>query len=109
MQTKYKFTLQDSPHLYIKGLKGIFFSNEWVQICNGFVTVKRGYSWDGCTFAPDFKETYTASLIHDVLYQFNIVDREKADLVFYEILKQNGFRFAKIYYFAVRLFGGLFY
>ena len=109
MKKQYKYTLKKDHYFYNEHLKNVIFRHEFFECVYGNCVIKKGYSWDGCTFAPDFKETYTASLIHDVLYQFNIVDREKADLVFYEILKQNGFRFAKIYYFAVRLFGGLFY
>ena len=78
------------------------------MVSNGFITVNRDYSWNGCTFAIDTKSTYIASCVHDALYQFKI-DKQKSDLAFYDLLKQNKFPFAKIYYISVRLFGFLFY
>ena len=108
MSKHYKFTLKEPLHTYSSELKEVYFSNDWLMVCNGFITVKKGYSWDGCTFAPDTKDTYEASCVHDALYQFNI-NRLKADLTFYDLLKQNKFPFAKTYYISVRLFGFLFY
>ena len=75
----------------------------------GYVTIKRGYSWDGCTFAIDTDATDIASCVHDAFYQFNFITRKRADLAFYDLLKQNKFPFAKIYYISVRLFGFIFY
>ena len=107
MQT-YKFTLASTLSAYSRELQGVYFHNDWLMVCNGFVTIKRGYSWDGCTFAPDTLETYEASCVHDALYQFKI-DKMKSDKAFYDLLKQNGFQLAKIYYISVRLFGFIFY
>ena len=104
----YKDKLDKPLRLHSKELKGVYFSNEWISIVNGYVTVQKGYSWNGCTFAPDTKETYAASCVHDAMYQFKI-NREVSDNAFYELLKQHGFRYAKIYYISVRLFGFLFY
>ena len=105
---KYKLTLKEHLYTYSVELKDVYFSNNWLMICNGYITIKKGYSWDGCTFAPDTKSTYEASCVHDALYQFKI-DKQKRDLAFYDLLKQNGFTLAKIYYISVRLFGFLFY
>ena len=105
---KYKFTLDEPLYTYSVELKDIYYSNKWVMVCNGFVTIKSGYSWDGCTFAIDTKKTYIASCVHDALYQFK-VNKDKADLAFYDLLKQNKFLFAKFYYISVKLFGRLFY
>ena len=105
---KYKFTLDEPLYTYSVELKDIYYSNKWIMVCNGFVTIKSGYSWDGCTFAIDTKKTYIASCVHDAMYQFKI-DRHKADLVFFDLLKSSGFEFAKLYFFAVRCLGWLFY
>jgi len=53
-------------------------------------------------------------MIHDVFYQFSydvkfFVKRQEVDLLFYDILKDNNFRFAKVYYGFVRWFGWLFW
>ena len=109
MQTKYKFTLETAKHFFIKELKGVYFRNRWVVISDGYVIVRKGYSWDGCTMAIDTKRTYDASLIRDLLYQFNIVPQIQADFVFYNILLDYKFKFAKLYYIAVVLFGEKYY
>ena len=113
------------------------FENEWVKLSqDGMVVVKgtnyKGYAWDGCSPKWKFKDfylgtweavlnfdtgqakTYYASLIHDVFYQFSkdlrgFVKRKEVDREFYNILKRDKFRAAPLYYYAVRLFGWLFW
>lgn len=118
-------------------IKNRVFENEWLKMDkDGIVTVRgshyKGYAWDGCS--PKFKikdvyigtleavlnfdtgqsKTYYASLIHDVFYQFSkdvrpFIKRKEVDKEFYCILVRDGFRFAKLYYCAVRLFGWIFW
>lgn len=118
-------------------IKGRTFENEWFKLDKqGIVTVKgsyyKGYAWDGCS--PKFKikdvyvgtlegvlnfetgqsKTYYASLIHDVFYQFSksvrrFIKRKEVDREFYSILMTDGFRFAKLYYLAVRFLGWMFW
>lgn len=122
---------EDYP--YKSSITGRQFENEWLRLDpDGTITVKgtnrRGYAWDGCS--PKAKigdiyfgtseavlnddtrqpKTYYASMIHDVFYQFNkdvksFVSRKEVDWEFYNILKRDGFRFAKAYYYGVRAFG----
>jgi hypothetical protein len=129
----YKF-IYTKPVYIQTNLKDREFENEWIKIhkggkikvkCNN----KEGYAWDGCSFkfnfiditwgTPDgkldFKTkkpiTYYASLLHDVIYQFKTeipISRKEADLIFKEILKLHKFKLTKIYYFFVRLFGGIY-
>lgn len=76
----------------------------------GLLTVRAGYCWDGAS-GPTFdtKNTFTASLIHDALYQLmreNALERthrERADRILYEILRSRGMsRFrAKMWHRAV--------
>jgi hypothetical protein len=97
---------------------------------DGTVKVLATYAWDGCTpkFAlwditigiPDGipnlntkrPKAYYASLMHDVLYQFLDnglpISRESIDKIFLEILERDDFAPRRLYYLAVRLFGGLF-
>ena len=120
-------------YLYKSSIKDRSFENEWFKLdSDGMITIKgtnrRGYAWDGCS--PKMKigdvyfgtseavlnddtlqsKTYYASMIHDVFYQFNkdarsFVGRKEVDREFYNILKRDGFRFAKAYYYGVRAFG----
>lgn len=90
---------------------------------------KRGYAWDGCSpkmlkikdmyfgtpegvlnYDTGQSKTYYASMVHDVFYQFNkdvrsLVTRKEVDREFYNILKRDGFRFARAYYYGVRTLG----
>jgi len=97
---------------------------------DGAITVPKGYAWDGCTpkvclldvlvGVPDGAvhvrtgkpKTYHASLIHDALYQFLDsglpYSRGDADDFFLNLLTENGFIPRYVYYWAVRLFGGVF-
>ena len=101
--------LQSNFKQYIKDLQGIEFSCESGYISKGFLFIKESYKWDGCTLAIDTKETYTASLIHDFLYEYKPVKENIADKIFYKQLRYDSFKFAKVYYLGVRLFGSLWY
>jgi len=120
-------------YTYKSSITGREFENEWFKLSpDGAVRVKgttgKGYAWDGCS--PKFKildlylgtgeavlnfetgqsKTYYASLIHDVFYQFakevrSFVKRKEVDREFYQVLKRDGFRFAKLYYLSVRALG----
>jgi hypothetical protein len=115
---KYKFTLE-KDFTYSTEIKNKSFTGRdllgkiWVIIDKrGDVVVKAGYAWDGTTLSPDFKETYYPSLVHDALYQFlengMPFTRKEIDDLFLKMMQENNFKYAKIYYRAVRLFGGIF-
>jgi hypothetical protein len=123
----------DHDYEYQSSITGRVFKNNWFSLDkNGVVTVKgtfyRGYAWDGCSpklkigdvyfgtsegvlnFDTKQSKTYYASLIHDVFYQFSrktksFIKRREVDREFYFILERDGFRYAKIYYYAVSLLG----
>ncbi len=118
---------------YLSSIKCREFENEWFKLSkDGCVIVKgthyKGYAWDGCSpklkvkdwywgaweavlnFETGQSKTYYASLIHDVFYQFTkelrpFIKRKEVDREFYNILKRDGMRFARLYYVGVRLFG----
>jgi hypothetical protein len=124
-------------YCYQSSLTGREFENEWFRLSkDGVIIIKgthyKGYAWDGCSpkikikdlylgimdgvlnFDTGHSKTYYASLIHDVFYQFSkellsFVRREDVDREFYTILKRDDFRFASLYYLAVRLFGWIFW
>jgi hypothetical protein len=120
---------------YKSSIKDREFENAWFRLeKDGTVIVKgtnkKGYAWDGCSPKIKIKDvyfgtpeavlnydkgkskTYYASLIHDVFYQFSksvksFITRKEVDKEFYIMLKEENFRFARLYYRAVRLFGWL--
>ena len=98
------------------------------------INVFTNYAWDGCTpkfkaFGVVFgvsdgpinpetgkPQAYYASMLHDVLYDYSReIAKENgcrisdilyvADDIFYDILRRDGFRRARLYYWAVRRFG----
>lgn len=118
---------------YKSSITGRQFENAWFKLePDGMITVKGtnelGYAWDGCSPKWKLKEmyfgtpesvlnnetrqsrTYYASLIHDIFYQFSnevkgIIRRREADEEFYSILKRDGFKMARLYFWSVRCFG----
>jgi len=111
------------------GIRGFVYAIDFVEIAeDGLLTIKQGYSWDGCT--PKFAwfdmvwgtpegiineqtgkpKTYYASLVHDVLYQlsdfiFTPQERHITDKLFYQMLKAEKFRAARFYFYMARIFG----
>jgi|GEM_PF-4176720 len=100
--------------------------NKWLSIFpnEGFLIVYKNYSWDGAS--PKFNlfgfnfgtwdgkinngipETYYATLIHDVLCQFFNIENfpfslDQIDNIFYKMLKDINFKYASMYYKAVKL------
>ena len=105
---RYIYKLENDYHYYNDKLVGIELATEYVFIYNGYVTIKKGYSWNGCNFVPDFKGTYYASLLHDALYQYKI-KRSIADKIFLDIMRRDKFVGGWVYYKGVRIFGWIFY
>ena len=113
---------------FVTGIRGRNFSNKWIFISDtGVIQIGKDYAWDGCS--PKFEvadlligtpdgalvngkpKTYYASLLHDALYQFkgeHNITRKEADKEFLYQLKKVGFKWAKTYYRAVRLFGWMY-
>jgi len=96
------------------------FSNEWVAIIDNAITVRTGYSWDGCSpkikifgliigtwdgiKKNDKQELYYPSLIHDALCQWKVGDRLVTDQIFLWMMHETRFIFRHLYYFAVRCY-----
>ena len=116
-------------------IKGIEYRHKegWFEIDRSgriflYTSNHDGYAWDGCTpkfvlfdfliGTPDGKLdygtekpiTFFASMTHDLLYQFKRevpLSRKTVDKLFYLILKDSGFIWSGVYYFFVRVFGGI--
>ena len=107
-------------------LKGRTFGSNWLTISGGEISIETNYAWNGCSpkfqlldliiGTPDgatnlthgYPKAYYASMVHDALYQYKStvpVTRKEADWLFYKMLKEENFFWAKVYYAAVRLFG----
>lgn len=77
---------------------------------SGWLTIKRGYAWDGATGLPSTpKSLMRASLVHDALYQLirnGIFDRRDcADALFGEMAEEDGFMAAPLAHWIVEHFG----
>ncbi len=129
----YKFVHFKDEHIRTN-LFGKGYKNEWLEIeDDGKITVigsnSDGYAWDGCSpkwnfidlicgtpdgrldFNTEQQITYYASLIHDALYQYKSeikLSRKEVDIIFKLNLRKSKFKLSGIYYFFVRLFGGLY-
>jgi len=84
------------------------------------LTLKSGYSYDGCSVVPDAPGTEDASGFHDLVYQFMeaiacqwnkrlSVVRSFADHVFSDLMRQDKCPVRGLYFTGVRLFGGAFH
>ncbi len=124
IKSEYKWNLEEDYAIRIPELDGIALEIPYVSVKNGWLTIYRGYAWNGCTpyasiwdmfvietpdgiidYQTGKPKAYYASLVHDALYQYEIHDRKVADDLFYTMLKSARFFPAKIYHLAVRWFG----
>jgi hypothetical protein len=86
----------------------------WARIIDDQLTIRKGYAWNGNSFAIDTRANMLGSLVHDVLYQFSAapgfpMERDQADLIYLGILRGSGFKLSRLYYHAVRRFGAVFW
>ena len=93
----------------------VTISKPYYKISRNKLLVSNDYAWDGLSGPTvDTKNSRTASLVHDVLYQairegvLPYMYRKEADKEFRLILKNNGMFFLRYWYFwaGVRLGGG---
>jgi hypothetical protein len=64
----YKYQLSETYSVYVGIL--INCETEWITLFNGWLTIRKGYAWDGAS-GPTFdtKNSMRGSLVHDALYQ----------------------------------------
>ena len=130
-KNRWLFRLDHETYYNQDIITGFEYDHGWVHIKpNGEIkltcSLEHDFTWDGCTpkwvimdlvvGTPDgavytlsgLRQTQRASLIHDVLYQFaprDKVTREQVDKLFYLEMKKTNFKWAWVYWKAVRLFG----
>ena len=114
VKCKYALT-QD--YTFFCGIVGNAVRTRWVVLDNdGWVTVKAGFVWDGCSGPTyDSANTMLAGLGHDALYWLmrhtSLLSkywRRHADDHFDKVLKRSGMSVARRWYYheAVKAFGG---
>jgi hypothetical protein len=109
---KYKYRNEADYTFHVPELSQVLIAEDYFLCVRGKITIKKDYCWNGCTFAPDHKKTYIASMVHDSLYQYGKkigLKRKVADRWFYYYLQKNMFIFAWVYYASVRIFWRGFY
>ncbi len=130
---KYRFILDKQVGFFLgrdfpSTIQEFSFSGEdkqvWLRINGRCLTIPEGYAWNGSSprplgkwgiwwlGTPDCQATIRASLLHDALYQFLDhpdfpYSREQCDMAFLQMMELGKFPLAKIYWSAVRTFGGL--
>ena len=66
---KYKYALIEDVTVFV-GILGQAIDTAWFTLSiDGFLTIKAGYAWDGCTGMIDTNSNMEAGLVHDCLYQ----------------------------------------
>lgn len=66
---KYKYALIEDVQVYC-GILGIAICTPWFKLSlDGFLTIKKGYQWDGCTGMVDTENNMLGGVAHDCLYQ----------------------------------------
>lgn len=95
-----------------KVFKEIWYTGKFLDIQGSVIIVKSGFEWDGCTCSKDQPRNRVACCVHDALLnEVNApVTRHQKDKVFYELLKESGFKLGswiplspQIYYIGVSL------
>lgn len=112
--------LLNQDYVYQTGIVGKGYSCEIFNLSeSGIITVFAGFEFDGATLVPDGRidpstglpRTYFAALVHDVLYiEFpkHQIPRREIERLFYRMLKEADFKFAKLYFWGTSVFGGIF-
>ena len=121
----WRFQLSENYQYQHPAFNGITFANDWINISDGLLTIKQGYTWDGCSpkrylfglftlGVPDgtlrFGKpwTYHASLVHDVLCQFRQdlpLSKQQVTQVFNDQLAELRWPLRRLYVWAVDNFG----
>jgi hypothetical protein len=112
---KYKFQLFETYCLKTDIIPPQYIENDFISLdCAGYLTIKKGYAWDGATgVLATPKSMMRSTLVHDALYQ---LIREKklshdfktpSDVLLRDLSHQDGMLkiIAKIVFWAVQKYG----
>jgi hypothetical protein len=121
----YKYKLPAAYQLEHPTFKHVVFSNEFLTIGGGVLSIEAGYCWDGCSpktnilglfeiGTPDGIQRhglpwlYYPSLVHDVLCQFRHrlpFSKDQATGIFSDLMNDTKWPLATLYTSAVHKFG----
>lgn len=115
---KRKYTLDKDYEQYNLLFNDVVFKSRWLSIKGGKLTIKKGYSWDGCS--PKYKvfglvigtpdgnkdQLKYVSLVHDVLCQKKRklpFTKKQVNGLFYKMMTAKKWKLAKLYLLAVNI------
>ena len=125
MKPVYKFVLKNEVMRKIDFLNGIEFYSEYLKIEYGVATIKKGYAHNGCspkvkicgkifgTWDGRKNELEDPSRWHDIFHKYSKelaklgIERIDVDRLFLRDMIEVEFKEARLYYNAVRAFGGI--
>lgn len=91
---KWKWRLE-ADYRYWTPIRNIFIDTQYATLQkNGWLTLRKGYAWDGSTYVQDTKASQPASAVHDVFYQFfqlgllSVAYRAIADRAYYDLCRE---------------------
>lgn len=120
---RFKYTLVEDAAIHVPGINfGKFKAKSrhdgkiYIEVDGSMFIVRTGYSWDGCTYAPEAHWNMRASLFHDAMYQVKKCGLPinaswyQIDEIFRQNMKQDGANMLQrnLYYYAVRSLGAPF-
>lgn len=124
---KTKYITSETQIITSRHLHNVMFYNDNFSINDDMIIVRRHYAWEGCLFRfrwldlywsllPDGVDDKTtrASMIHSALYRFRKevyqcgVTRKMADRIFYDLMLQENFKLAKLYFIIARSLGWIY-
>lgn len=129
---KYRFVLRDYVLIEIPnydfGHASFYDQKQKLRLVTdgNKILITTNYAWDGCSpcvkvwdkfiGTPTPESTVLASLVHDCLCQFlsssclsKKINKKDVDDIFHGIMLQNRFKYADVYFEAVRIFGGVYH
>lgn len=123
----YRVYRLEQDYLRRTDIRGLMYDSVYVRLHReGWLLIRAGYAWNGCSPKYDVlgmvlgtpegtvnargvPRTYYPSLVHDAFYQMSShlprLRRKDVDRLFLDMLRQEGFGAALLYYWVVRLFG----
>jgi len=109
----YNYQLQADYKIKVP-IIGYYIKTDFIKLePDGFLTIFKGYAWDGATRAIDTDDFMRGSLVHDVLYQLirefhiSITLKSVVDDILYRLCVEDGMSTFRAWYVkkAVNWFG----
>ena len=110
----WKYQLIEEYWIWLAIEPGFFETDFLLLDSQNYLTIKKGYAWDGSTAVPDTKACMRASLVHDALYalmregKLDFKHRDYADQMYRDMCIEDGmWRWhANLRYWGLKHFAG---